>query len=1063
MIELKVDDRLSICVAVHEFCGDQFQQYRVDNIGISKYPDACSVTIDSCISPGTCCLPLSGIQIEFKFVAYSTALKSLGMMTTDSNGIAAMTYQITEADANLYNDNDGFAVEASFTVSGGYYPSPTYSSYRKKTSDLILRGTWIGNSCIMRQGTSVCLNDQTIIIYENPIYTAGKITDACVYRTGGSTELPEGKIKVFRLIGTTWSVVGESGFLPLQNYDTTTFTGLNIIAQKGDYIGLYIRPSPTYGYEACISARGTAGLYYAKSHSGDVITSTSDYEWQSLQQNAVAITATVLPCVGVTCPDICGTPPDYNLYYGVCDPVQGCIPGTVKEANSPTCGYVPPEINRYEFYFKISDIIPVWFVNSVLSTIYNGSVDVIRDFTDYYIEGAAFDSNTHILTIAMTSYPTLSGNGIQSLAPAPVSDSSLNALASSITLLILFALGIISAPEAAIIFAAVLIINYAVVTFLGKKQSIGGQLPSTRVITLDAKICTGDVTNPCSTSSPLTNPSMVVSINVVAGKDTQTGSITAATPTATFSVPTNVDVSITAKVEDNPYYTVFTADPQSEPGLKSCAPGGPCPTTVPITIKLFAQADAKVSPKVTDTSRNPLPGRYVLFIEDSRGVKTEDGKGDLVNGQVPQSVIPANKEYCVAIIPTDYPTHGMVFTCSKCSPGEICSPTLVSKTCTESKNSVTVRCVYISTSGARIGFVPDEIDITDMTTSTVRKILPGTPTQGSTCPGVISSDITCVDGLEKDKTYQVHVISSTYTITPETQDQEASYTTDCNTGIMLTVEASPPPNRYDITIQAKNDQTLTALPGAAVTLGTNPIGTTGIDGSVMFASVPQGTDIPLKVTLTGYKDYTDKIDITSSRTITVLMTVDQVLQTIDTRISNFGTIGDVISTKSIKFKGYLEYFSGTTYEPLTDAPITITVKDKDGAILQTLFATSQAGIGTIGAGYFETGEWLVSEDLVDTQISATAIFDGAGQYKSATVATTYAVHKLADCAIPIPFTNSCLLSKETGTALLMIGGLLIGGYVIYRASKLLPKREEVPIRKEVIREIPTTMTRPSPT
>lgn len=1039
MIEFKVGDIIDICASIDKFCGT-YQLYSVYNIGISKHPDACPITIGPGIGG---CLPTSGVELEFKFVAFSTTLKSLGTSATDGSGIATKSYALTDTDADLFNHNDGFAVQACFTVTGPNYPNTTSSSYCRNTTDLIIRGTIIGNSCIMRQGTSACLNDQTIIVYENPIYTAGKIIDACIYRAGGSIELPEGKIKVFRLTGTTWSVIGESGFIPLQNDGITTFTGLNIIALKGDYIGLYVRPSPIHGYGACISARGSAGLYYTKSHSGDVTASTSNSEWQSLQQNGVAITATIIPCAGVICPDICGTPPDYNLYYRVCDPIQGCIRGTLKEANSPTCGYIHPTIIRYELYYKIADIIPAWFVSSVLSTIYNGAVNATSTLTGYYIESVEFDPNKYIVTITMTSYATVSGSSeIQNLAPSPISDSILYALASDITLLILFALGIVAAPVAAALalIISISVISYSIVTFLGKKESIGGQSPSTRVITLTAEICTGTTTNPCSTSNPITDPNMTVLINVVAGTDTQPpGNITATSPTATFSVPTNVDVSITAKVKDNPYYTMFTADPQSYPALKSCTPGDSCPTTVPIIIKLFAQADAKVAPKVADTSGNPLPGKYLLFIEDSRGVKVEDGSGDLVNGQVPQGIIPADKEYCVAIIPSDYPTHNMVFTCSSCSAGQICSPTLVSKTCTEQKNSVTIRCVYISASGARLGFTPDEIDITDMSTNTVKKILHGTPAEGSTCSGVITSNITCVDGLENNKTYKVHVISSTYTVATATQDQEVTYTTDCNTGIMLTVEASPPLNTFDITIQVQNDKTLTALPGAIVTLGTMPADTTGSDGSVMFASVPKGTGIPLKVTLTGYKDYSNKIDITASRTVTVQMSVNQVLQTVDTRISNFSTVGDVIATKSVKFKGDLEYLDVTTYRPLTDAPITVTVKDKDGATLQTLSATSQAGIGTIGAGYFETGEWLVPKGLVDTQISTTATFDGAGKYKSTTVSTTYVVAKVADCAIPIPFTNSCLLSKETGSALLMIGGVLIGGYLLYKVSGAIPK------------------------
>lgn len=1046
MPEFNVGDTLYLCAAVHDFCGATYQAYFVGDVNLSKSPQPCTINIDT--SP---CLPLSGIQIEFQWTnagsglggndncTSGTMLKSLGTVTTNSQGVASMSYILTEEDATFYKQNNTFELRACIRS-----PVTVVKIGAARGRDpIIIRDKYIGNLCTSRSA-SICLNDQTLIVYENPVYTPGMITEVCVHRSGFSTPLPEAKIKAFRLVGTTWHMVGESSFLPLQNDAVTTFnfsnSGLNIVVQKGDYIGIYVK-HPTTG---CISSNGSAGIYYAKTHTGDVIGVTSDIEWQSIQYYKTSISATIVPCQGVTCPDICV---GYNLYYQTCNPTLGCIQGTLKEVNSPICGYIPPGINKYEFYYKIVDIIPAWLVSSVLGVVYNGAVDVIRDFTDYYIEGVEFDPNTYILTVTMTSYVTVSG--IQSLVPP--SDSALNALAASITLLILFALGVISAPVAAIAFGAVLIVNYAIVTFLGKRENVGAQLPSTRVITLDAKICTGDATNPCKTSSPLTDPNMVVLIDVIAGKEIQTGSITTTTPTATFSIPTNVDVSITAKVKDNPYYTIFTADPQSNSELKSCTPGTSCPTTIPITIRLFAQADAKVAPKLTDTSGNPLPGRYILWIEDNRGVKSIDGRGDLVNGEVPQVVIPPNKEYCIATIPSDYPTHDMAFMCSSCSAGEICSPTLVSKTCIEKKNSVTVRCVYISASGARLGFVPDEIDITDIASGIVRKILPGIPTIGSACPGVITSDITCIEGLEKNKTYKVHIISSKYTVTSATQDQQVSYTTDCNTGILLTVEASPPPDTYDIIIQVKNDQTLTALPGAIVTLGTMPAESTDSDGSVMFASVPKETGIPLKVTLTGYKNYTDKIDITSSRTITVLMSVDQVLQTVHTRIINFGTIGDVIATKSVKFKGTLQYLDGTTFKPLPSTTIVITIKDDVGNIIKTMTVITDVGKigGLIDVGDFETGEWLVPDTLVGKEITVTTSFEGVGRYMPSSFETNYVVHKAEACIIPIPFTNSCLLSKETGKTILLVGGLLIAGYV---AFKIATSRATAPI------PVPITIT-----
>lgn len=67
----------------------------------------------------------------------------------------------------------------------------------------------------------------------------------------------------------------------------------------------------------------------------------------------IKLTVSTNPCIGATCPDICGTPPDYNLYYQTCSPTYDaynipigyrCRLGTLKEVNSPQCLPPPPII-----------------------------------------------------------------------------------------------------------------------------------------------------------------------------------------------------------------------------------------------------------------------------------------------------------------------------------------------------------------------------------------------------------------------------------------------------------------------------------------------------------------------------------------------------------------------------------------------------------------------------------------------------------------------------------------------------------------------------------------------
>lgn len=1013
MIEFKVGDTLSVCAAVNEFCGQSFQQYSMGSIDISKYPDTCTVTTAYCLSYPPCCLPLSGLTVSFEFTNYSTTIiKTLGTRTTDANGIASMNYILTQEDADLFNNNPGFRVRAYLVGSGPNYPSETSSSRYKTTSDLLIRGAYTGNACIQRP-MSICINDKTLIVYENPAYVSGTITSVCVYRSGSSAILPEAKIKVFRLTNTTWSVVGESGYQQLQNDGITIFS-TSIVVQKGDYIGLYVRPS---AYSACIFSNSYTGLYYTKTISGDILANTDDSLLTSEMYYGVSISATIIPCTGVICPDICGGTLGFDLYHQTC--INGiCTPDAIPwQPNSITCGYVPPQVNKYELYFKVPDIYPAWYVDSMLTPMYDIVTNLILTLTSYFVRSVVFDRDTYIVTVTIESYPTAS---LEIISLGPDGKPEIKTMvAPALAALFVYAL--------AVVFIS-MIATLIYLVFFGKKETVAGQVPSTRAITVNANICTPDATTGQLNCNPLTDPNMVVEVKYNIGKEQTVKEITKDSPTITFSAPTNVDVVITANIKNNPYYSTYTET------IKSCAPGETCPTTIPITVKLKPIADATANPKVTDTTGNPLAGKYKLFIQSSEGIMVEDGSGVLsTDGSIPATKIPANKPYCALIYPSDYPTHDIIMKCYTPGAGETSDPTIISKTCQEEKNKVSVRTVYISSDGSRLAFTANKIEIM-YAGSPVRTMTKDDPVEANR----ITSDITVIDGLEKNKTYTVHVTPPTgYAIISGNQDQQVSYTTDCQTTIMLIVEANPPSGTYDITIQVQNSVTYTPLQGANVTLGNLPSKKTDVNGSAIFTAVPQGTGYDLKIVLTGYKDNTSKIDITTSTTITKYLEVDQVLATIDTRISSFLTVGDVIATKSVKFKGTLEYLDGTTYRPLIDAPITVTVKDKDNNALQTLSAMTSSGVlgTTIGAGNFETGEWLIPANLVNTQISSTATFEGAGKYKSSTVTTTYAVAKAEACAIPIPFTNSCLLSKETGTALLLIGGVLVGGYILF---KVLP-------------------------
>lgn len=700
----------------------------------------------------------------------------------------------------------------------------------------------------------------------------------------------------------------------------------------------------------------------------------------------------------------------------------------------------PVGVNQYKLYFKVANIYPTWYVESVLGTFRDIAIDNLKMLTSYYIDtdGVTFNADTRIITLTIKSY--------QGLTLVMGSDGRIYSMV--LPILAIFWILYIG--------AAILAIGASLwIQFFSKEETIAGQAPNTRAITVNAQICTANASTGMITCTAISNTDMTVVVKMTAGDKTETKEITTTTPSVTFSALTNVDIGIIGSVKDNSNYTIYEATDES---LKACVSGGLCPTTIPITIKLQSKADGIANPIVLDTDKNPATGKYTLLIKNSAGHMVEDGSGDLeADGSVPKTRIPSDQEYCVLIIPADFPTHPKVWGCFEISAGEESKPDLTMLSCEEEKNKVSIRTVYIGTTGAQMTFIPDKIEIKEGTT------VVKTRTKDDPVEANRTEEITIIDGLEKTKTYTIHITSS-YTIKPAYQDQQITFDTDCNTTTLITVEANAPANTYEITIEVKNSVTLTPLQGATVTLGSLTDHVTGPSGLTLFTAVPSGT-YDLKIALAGYKPCTGTVAcpksviVTGSKTVTVFLEVDQVLSDVDTRISNFGTVGDVIATKPVKFKGDLEYLEGTTYNPLTDAQISVVVKDQSDTTIQTLTVVTQKGILGIGSGHFETGEWLVPESFTNTQISVTTTFTGVGQYKSSTITKTYVAAAADACIVPLPW-GGCLLSKEAGTGLLLIGGLIVGGIIIFSmAGPMISKKLIGESGKKIISESGSTTSK----
>ncbi len=700
------------------------------------------------------------------------------------------------------------------------------------------------------------------------------------------------------------------------------------------------------------------------------------------------------PCTGIICENACI---GLDLYSQKC--ADGiCVTDTLITQNSPLCGAIQ---EKHYLYFKVPELYPVSYVMSGMSLIFQVALYAIRAYVDYYVEAVDFDQSSYIITVTIAK--TFGLGSRSGLGPRSGLELGLGTRMQTMILpaipiayYLAVAAGIIAAT------LSVLILGY-----LGSKSVTGEQI-STRVITVIPQICTGNAdTGIPSCANP--TPPMIISIERCLGDVCETVEIADGNP-ITFSAPTNVGITITGKVKNNSYYTVIKQS--IDKGI----------TNETVTLWFTSKADATITPEAKDYStNNPINGSYVIQEETTDGYMVEVQRGNLdASGKVsPPFKAKTGVKTCTIIIPSDLNVHNTQMKCITPSAGEILTLSIPIKTCSEAKNGVSVRTVYIASDGSRLGYTADNIQV-KVGSSIINTVIP-------------TNDITYIDGLDKNTNYTVHVTKSNYTML--NNDQQVSFTTDCDTTTALIVESNPPAGARDITIVVKNATTNTAIYGANVTLDTMPTKKTGSNGTVLLTAIPDGNH-DLKITLEAYKDNISEINVSSTSTLfTKTLIVDQVNATVDTRIYNFANVGDAIATKPIKFGGTLQYLdtnvSPPSYEALTDATVIVTIKDIGNNILQTLATITKNGLTELGD--FETGEWVIPNGLANTQINVDTTFEGIGRYKASSSSTSYAVAAADACVIPLPW-GGCLLSKETGQSILLLGGLAILGYIVLSSS-----------------------------
>ena len=111
MVQFKVGDVVTLCASIRDLCFYN-QYYEIFDINMSVGTCSISTTTFGCLNP-------SGIQLDFQWTNTRDStpthscnsannIKFLGSATTNSQGVASLTYTIVQNDLDLFNANTTF-------------------------------------------------------------------------------------------------------------------------------------------------------------------------------------------------------------------------------------------------------------------------------------------------------------------------------------------------------------------------------------------------------------------------------------------------------------------------------------------------------------------------------------------------------------------------------------------------------------------------------------------------------------------------------------------------------------------------------------------------------------------------------------------------------------------------------------------------------------------------------------------------------------------------------------------------------------------------------------------
>jgi hypothetical protein len=157
-----VDDVLNLCASVEDFCGQQSTSIYLDEINVTKSPNPCTIGYNT---PGGCGRHINNIEVTFKLAktlgtecshgSPTIVYHTIGIVTTDSNGICGLGYQVTNQDRLDYDSSNGsYRLFATISNSDG---QPTLTTNICTSDITVLQNPCTGVTCPQNDCTGLDL------------------------------------------------------------------------------------------------------------------------------------------------------------------------------------------------------------------------------------------------------------------------------------------------------------------------------------------------------------------------------------------------------------------------------------------------------------------------------------------------------------------------------------------------------------------------------------------------------------------------------------------------------------------------------------------------------------------------------------------------------------------------------------------------------------------------------------------------------------------------------------------------------------------------------------------